>query len=86
MTTIEDAKRKIKDGTLDPAEIPEVIDLLTKHAQSTAAEEIVKSLHKVFTAGRMVGICETIKEFSDHMNSDKDDDDQDANVNYGGTA
>jgi hypothetical protein len=85
MTTIEDAKRKIEDGSLDPKDIPEVIELLTTHAQKTAAQEIVRSLHKVFTAGRMVGICETIKEFSDHMNSDKDDD-QDANVNYGGTA
>jgi hypothetical protein len=85
MATIDETKQKIKDGTLDPADIPEVIDMLTKDAQSTAAREIVESLHKVFTTGRMVGICETIKEFSDHMGIDKDDD-PDANVNYGGTA
>jgi len=78
----DELREKIEDGTLNTEDIENVIETITKEVQQESANEVAKTLKRVFVAGRMVGACETLKELNKAVN----DDDPDANVSYGGTA
>ena len=81
--TPDELRKAIDDGTLTTEDIQSVIDDITREIQEDSAKDIVKMLHRVFSAGRMVGACETLKELNEAATEAAD---PDANVSYGGTA
>ena len=82
----EELRAAFEDGSLELKDIPLMIESITKKVQEECAKDIVKAMHKVFTGGRMVGVCESIAEFQGMLDKREKQAKSDANVSYGGTA